>query len=192
LCRREGEKLFLKGERCFGPMCALTRRQTPPGQLGTNRRRKRSSEYGQQLRAKQKVKRFYGILEKPFKNYYQKALRFKGSTGEALLTMLERRLDNACFLLGWGLSRAQARQLIGQGKVLVNGRKAISPSFLVKPKDELEFRGTKEQIRKIDKIPAWFKATAKEPLKARVDKLPQKDDITVEADEQLIVEFYSR
>jgi len=192
LCRREGEKLFLKGERCFGPMCALTRRQTPPGQHGASRSRRRLSEYGGQLRAKQKVKRFYGILEKPFKNYYHKALRSRGSTGEALLTMLERRLDNVCYLLGWGLSRAQARQLIGQGKIMVNSKKVTSPSFSVRPGDKLEFKGGEEQLRKVDKVPAWLKTVSKDSLKANVVKNPQREDVTVEVDEQLIVEFYSR
>ena len=188
LCRLEGEKLFLKGERCFGDMCALTRRQTPPGQHGAKRRRK-VSEYGLQLREKQKVKRFYGILEKPFKNYYEEALVSKGSTGAALLCLLERRLDNVCALLGWGLSRANARQLVRQGKVLVNGKKVTAPAFLVKVADELEFKGNETQTRKVEKLPSWLKAAK---LKANILKLPQREEVTVETNDQLIVEFYSR
>ncbi|MFH1896234.1 MAG: 30S ribosomal protein S4 [bacterium] len=188
LCRLEGEKLFLKGERCLSDMCALTRRQTPPGQHGAKRRRK-VSEYGLQLREKQKVKRFYSILEKPFKNYYKKALVSKGSTGEALLCLLERRLDNVCALLGWGLSRSHARQLVRQGKVFVNQKQVAAPAFMVKPQDELEFRGNDTQLRKVEKGPAWLKAAKK---KASVLKLPQREEVTIETNDQLIVEFYSR
>lgn len=190
LCRREGTKLFLKGSRCEGPMCALTRRQTPPGQHGAKYARRRSG-YGNQLREKQKAKRYYGILEGQFKNYYQEALRSKGKTGEALLTMLERRLDNVAYRIGFGLSKSHARQLIRQGKIFVNGRKVLSPAFSCKTKDELVFKGLPQEIREVS-VPEWIGKDKKDSRKAVVSRLPVRADIAQDIDEQMIVEFYSR
>lgn len=191
LCRLEGTKLFLKGARCEGQMCAFSRRQTPPGQHGAKRARKRS-EYGIQLREKQKVKHLYGVLEAQFRNAYQKALRYRGNTGEMLLSLLERRLDNACYLLGWGLSKGHARKLVGQGKVLVNGRAVRVPSFSLKKGDKLGFKGLEKDLRGITKSPEWLKTAKKGGLTAEVVRLPERADIASDIEEQLIVEFYSR
>ena len=191
LCRLEGTKLFLKGARCEGEKCAVTRRQTPPGQHGNKRARKRS-DYGGQLREKQKVKRLYGVLETQFRNYYKKALARKGNTGEALLSLLERRLDNVLYLLGWGLSKNHARKLIGQGKVLVNGRKVMTPSFSLKKGDKIEFKGMESDLRTVAKVPEWLKVLHKGELVAEVLRMPAREDIALDIEEQLIIEFYSR
>jgi len=141
LCRREGMKLFLKGERCYKPTCPIEKRGTqPPGQHGRNVRRAKLIGYGEQLREKQKVKRIYGMLERQFRLYFQRAMRMKGVTGENLLSLLERRLDNVVYRLGYATSRAQARQFVTHGHVLVNGRKVDIPSFQVKVGDEIAVR----------------------------------------------------
>lgn len=189
LCRREGVKLYLKGRRCEGPMCGLTRRQSIPGQHG-GKRTSRLSDYGKQLREKQRVKRYYGLREKQFKIYYEQALKSKGNTGELLLIMLERRLDNVAYRLGWGLSRPSSRQIIKQGKVLVNGKKITSPSFILSKGDSLQFEGQETFLAKTT-APAWLERS-EDSKKAKITRLPERSDIAADIDEQLIVEFYSR
>jgi small subunit ribosomal protein S4 len=198
LCRREGAKLFLKGDRCFSPKCGVERRGYPPGQHGQGR--SRFSDYGIQLREKQKVKRMYGLLEKQFARTMKRAARMRGRAGENLLALLERRLDNVVFRLGFATSRAEARQLVRHGHFLVNGRKASIPSMLVK-------QGAKvvvvEKSRKVARIagalealegrsvPQWLE-TDKEAFEGTVKSLPVREDITMPIQEQLIVELYSR
>lgn len=202
LCRREGGKLFLKGDRCFKPSCPIEKRGTqPPGQHGANMRRgKALVGYGQQLREKQKVKRIYFILEGQFRNYFEKASRQKGITGENLLFLLERRLDNAVYRAGFSTSRRQARQLVNHGHIQVNGRKVDIPSFQVKAGDVISVR---EASRKNPHIEgAWQTATGRgragwltpdEPqMTAQVAALPTRADIDASINEQLIVELYSK
>jgi len=199
LCRREGEKLFLKGSRCHTHRCAIERRAYPPGQHGQGRRVK-SSNYGLQLREKQKVKRIYGLYEKQFRNYFAKAARKKGVTGSILLQFLERRLDNVIFQLGFATSRREARQFVGHGFVHVNDRKVNIPSFLVKENDEIimKFKKTGEktvkdnlETNKDRNAPEWLEADQSH-YKARIKRLPQREDIGFPVNEQLIVELYSR
>lgn len=199
LCRRERMKLFLKGDRCFKEKCAIERRGYPPGQHG-NRRGRRTLGYGLQLREKQKVKRIYGILERQFRLYFQEADRQKGITGENLLVMLERRLDNVVYSLGFASSRAQARQLARHGHVLVNGNRVTVPSFQVKIGDSISI---KESSRKNEFIrasvetargrgvPDWLELDA-ENFTGKVPRLPSREDIKLPIQEQLIVELYSR
>lgn len=202
LCRREGGKLFLKGDRCFKPSCPIEKRGTqPPGQHGANMRRgKALVGYGQQLREKQKVKRIYFILEGQFRNYFEKASRQKGITGENLLFLLERRLDNAVYRAGFSTSRRQARQLVNHGHIQVNGRKVDIPSFQVKAGDVINVR---EASRKNPHIEgAWQTASGRgranwltpdEPqMSAQVSALPTRADIDSSINEQLIVELYSK
>ena len=198
-CRREGEKLFLKGEKCFTDKCAVERRAYPPGQHG-QRRNTRLSEYGGQLREKQKVKRIYGLFEKQFRSYFAKATRKKGITGSILLQFLERRIDNVIFQAGYCTSRRQARQLVGHGYVYVNDRKVNIPSFLVKDNDEVAVRFTTKgqqnvkdniELTKDRSIPGWLEVD-KAHFKAKVVRLPQREDIGFPVNEQLIVELYSR
>ncbi len=198
LCRREGTKLFLKGERCFSDKCAFERRPYPPGEHGQGRHRK--SDYSAQLREKQKVKRMYGVLEKQFRLAFAKAERQKGVTGENLLTLLERRLDNVVYRCGFANTRAEARQLVNHGHFKVNGRKVDIPSFLVKPGDEIT---VKERSRKVSRIadaleaaerrerPQWLEVDKAE-FKGIVRQLPTREDITTPIQEQLIVELYSK
>ncbi|MBC7248804.1 MAG: 30S ribosomal protein S4 [Anaerolineae bacterium] len=202
LCRREGEKLFLKGERCFSTKCAMERRPYPPGARGRESqfRRRRASDYALQLREKQKVRRMYGVLERQFRRYYKEALRRKGLTGENLLIILESRLDNIVYRLGFASSRAQARQLVRHGHFYVNGRRATIPSMLLKPGDELSVRPQSRQ-RKYFKdlaqvldekdVPNWLSL---DPLNmtGRVLNLPTREEIAPSIQEQLIVEYYSR
>lgn len=199
LCRREGEKLFLKGDRCYSPKCAIDRRGTPPGEQ-PSRFRRNQSDYGNQLRAKQKIRRLYGVLERQFRRYFRKAQRMKGLTGENLLFILESRLDNVVYRLNIGDSRAQARQLVQHGHISVNGRKVSIPSFLVKPGDEiavrersksLPFFRTRAEIISDNKVPSWLELN-KENLSAKVLTAPVRDDIEFTLNEQLVVEFYSR
>jgi len=199
LCRREGEKLYLKGDRCYSPKCAMDRRGTPPGEQPT-RFRRRESDFGNQLRAKQKIRRLYGVLEKQFRRYFKRAQRMKGLTGESLLILLESRLDNVIYRLNIGDSRAQARQLVQHGHISVNGRKTNIPSFLVKPGDEIVVRDRsknlnffKNRIQAIDssKVPGWLELNV-ENLSGRVLAAPARDDIEFTLNEQLVVEFYSR
>ena len=198
LCRREGQKLFLKGDRCYTDKCAADRRPYPPGQHGQGR--KKTSEYGLQLRKKQKAKRYYGILESQFRGYYDVAAKRKGKTGENMLALLESRLDNVIYRLGFAMSRAEARQLVLHGHFLVNGRKVNIPSFLVRPGMIIT---PKEKSRNLSKIKAVIEANAfRQPPKwleydgnamvAKVVAVPQREDIDIPIEEQLIVEFYSK
>ncbi|RMG96110.1 MAG: 30S ribosomal protein S4 [Deltaproteobacteria bacterium] len=199
LCRREDAQLYLKGDRCFSGKCAYERRPYPPGQHGQARKR-RPSYFGQQLREKQKVKRMYGLLEKQFRGYYYKATRMKGVTGENLLSLLERRLDNVVVRSGMAASHAEARQLVRHGHFTVNGRRVDIPSYLVSMGDVVEVR---EKSRKIQKIidalansdrtptPAWLEVD-KDKFVAKVTALPTRSDIAQDVDEQLIVELYSK
>lgn len=199
LCRREGMKLFLKGDRCFKEKCAIERRGYPPGQHG-QRRSRRMQGYGIQLREKQKVKRIYGVLESQFRTYFKEADRRKGITGENLLVMLERRLDNVVFSLGFASSRAQARQLVRHGHIEVDGRKTTIPSYQVRQDQVVSVR---EKSRKNDFIrqsldtvrgrgvPAWLELDA-DNYTGRVVALPTRDDIKLPIEEQLIVELYSK
>jgi small subunit ribosomal protein S4 len=198
LCRREGAKLFLKGDRCFKEKCAFERRGYAPGQHG--RRRGKIQGYGIQLREKQKVKRMYGVLERQFRNYFAKAAKAKGITGNNLLQMLERRLDNVVYRLGFASSRAMARQLVSHGHILVDGRKLDVASALVKPGSVISLR---EESRKNEQIkicldtaqgrgvPAWLELDA-DQFKGTIKQLPARDDITMPIQEQLIVELYSK
>jgi small subunit ribosomal protein S4 len=199
LCRREGMKLFLKGERCYGEKCAIEKRNVPPGQHGRARRAKIVG-YGIQLREKQKVKRTYGVLENQFRRYFEAADRQKGVTGELLLQSLERRLDNVVYRLGFSTSRAQARQLVRHGHFTVNGRKVDIPSFAVRMGDTVAVRAASHENTAIQHameevkgrgIPEWlsFDPAA---FSARVAQLPSREQINLPVQEQLIVELYSK
>ena len=198
LCRREGCKLFLKGEKCYGSKCAIDQRPTPPGEHGQARQRKQS-EYGMQLREKQKAKRAYGVLENQFHHYFEEADRQKGITGENLLIMLERRLDNVVYRLGFGTSRAQARQIVRHGHIRVNGKKVDIPSYLVNAGDVISireksaesdhFKALREGTGRV--VPQWLTIDAAD-LKATVAALPKREDIDMSIQENLIVELYSR
>lgn len=199
LCRREEMKLFLKGERCYTEKCAYERRAYAPGQHGNARRRKRS-DYGEQLREKQKVRRIYGILERQFRNYYARASRMKGVTGENLLQLLERRLDNVIYRLGLAGNRAEARQLVLHRHVTVNGRRVNIPSFLVGKEAVVEIREKSRAMAKISDslaavdrrgVPAWLELD-KEAFRGKVVAMPSREDIGLEIREQLIVELYSK
>ncbi len=198
LCRREGTKLFLKGDRCFSEKCAVERRNYPPGQHG--QARPRFSDYGMQLREKQKVKRMYGLLEAQFEKTMESASRMKGRTGENLLSLLERRLDNVVFRLGFATSRAEARQLVLHGHFQVNGRKAAIPSMLVKPGMVIVLRESSRQIARIvgalealerRSVPSWLEVD-KDNFAGAVKAMPVREEITLPIQEQLIVELYSR
>jgi small subunit ribosomal protein S4 len=199
LCRRERMKLFLKGERCFKEKCAIERRGYPPGQHG-QRRGRRSLNYGPQLREKQKVKRIYGILEQQFRKYFQEAERRKGITGENLLILLERRLDNVVYSLGFASSRPQARQLVRHGHISIDGRKISIPSFQVREGQSITVKeGSKKNdfIRSAVEgargrgIPDWLELNA-DAMTGKVLALPRREDIKLPIQEQLIVELYSR
>ncbi len=199
LCRRENVKLFLKGDRCLSDKCAINKRNYAPGLHG-QRRRTKLSEYGLQLREKQKVKRTYGLMETQFRSYFQKAARTQGVTGTNLLILLERRLDNVLYRMGFADSRAQARQLVRHGHVRVNGRKVNIPSFLIKQGDAIEpreksrnmevIRGNMEHLGQ-KQIPEWLHVDAT-AMRGVVQTLPSRDDITMPFQEQLIVELYSK
>ena len=197
LCRREGTKLFLKGDRCFSEKCAIERRNYPPGQHGQGRTR--FSDYGVQLREKQKVKRMYGLLEKQFRGTFDKASRMKGRAGENLLILLERRLDNVVFRMGFATSRAEARQLLRHGHFTVNGRKASTPSMLVSSGWKVGLRERSQKVERIKgaldalegrSVPQWLEID-KEQFEGTVKQLPVREDITLPIEEQLIVELYS-
>ena len=198
LCRREGCKLFLKGEKCYGPKCTVNARPTPPGEHGQARQRK-MSEYGMQLREKQKAKRAYGVLESQFHKYFEEAERQKGITGDNLLVLLERRLDNVVYRTGFGASRPMARQLILHGHIRVNGKKVDIPSYLVKAGDVITireksaesdyFKSLREGTGKV--MPSWLTIDAQN-LKATVEAMPKREDIDLTIQENLIVELYSR
>ena len=196
-CRREGAKLFLKGDRCFGAKCAIVKRPTPPGQHGVSR--KNQSQYGIQLREKQKARRAYGVLEGQFRGYFQQASRMRGVTGENLLMLLERRLDNVVYRLGMGDSRAHARQLVTHGHIRVNGKKVNIPSFRVKLNDEITIRSGSQSMENLKQlreegnrmVPKWL-SLDHENLVGKVIAMPQRDDIDLTIEEHQIVELYSR
>src|SRR5689334_18981943 len=198
LCRREGAKLFLKGTRCYTKKCSFERRPTPPGQHGV--RRRKMGEYGIQLREKQKVRRVYGVLERQFRNYYNEAESHTGVTGEALLQLLETRLDNVVFRLGFATSRAQARQLVAHGHFAVNGTPTDVPSYVMRPGDRVEvreshrsrepFKVVKETL-KGHQAPEWLSLDAAK-LAGSVSTLPRRDQMPLDLSEQLVVEYYSR
>jgi small subunit ribosomal protein S4 len=195
-CRREGEKLFLKGERCLTEKCGVERRAYPPGEHG--RGRQKQSEYRLQLREKQKARRYYGVLEKQFRNYYDRASRQSGVTGENLLRLLETRLDNVLVRLGFAGSRRQARQLVLHGHWTVNGRRVNIPSYHVRPNDVIAMRpgsGATDAVREatdlVSVVPAWLQADH-DGLTAKVLRQPERGEISVPVQEQLIVELYSK
>ena len=199
LCRREGMKLFLKASRCFSDKCAIERRGYAPGEHGKSRRVKETN-YGQQLREKQKARRIYGVLERQFRNYFHKAESGKGVTGETLLQMLERRLDNVTFRLGFAGNRATARQLVRHRHVQVNGRVVDIPSFLVRAGDEVAIREKSRKLivvlgsleaRKGQTVPEWLNLNT-DTLTGRILSIPTRESIPVPINEQLIVELYSK
>lgn len=196
LCRREGTKLYLKGEKCFTDKCPVARRAYPPGQHGQGRRK--LSEYGVQLREKQKARRTYGVMEGQFSRYFEKAENKKGVTGELLLQMLERRLDNVVYRMGFASSRAEARQLVRHNHFSVNGRRVNIPSFSVKPGDVIEVRPESRQKARFKEmaeatrgVPAWLEVSS-EAMKGTVVRLPNREEVDTPVQEQLIVEYYSR
>lgn len=198
LCRREGVKLYLKGDRCYSDKCSVSKRPQAPGQHGTGR--KKVSEYGIQLREKQKTRRIYGILERQFREYFEKAERQKGITGENLLVLLERRLDNVVYRLGLANGRVQARQLVRHGHFTVNGQKVDIPSYLVKAgdvvalaegsKDSAIFKEIAEDMSS-KTVPAWVEVNAAD-LQGKVMRYPTREEIDIPIQEHLIVELYSR
>ena len=198
ICRRENQKLFLKGDRCYTDKCAFERRGYPPGQHGQGRIK--FSEYGLQLREKQKIKRTYGLLEKQFRSVFEKAERSKGITGSVLLSMLERRLDNVAYRCGFANSRAEARQMVRHGHFKVNGTRVNIPSYLVNKGDTVEvteksrstarIMGALEGVKRRE-IPQWLELEAA-TMKARIRDLPARDDITAPMEERLVVELYSK
>lgn len=189
--RRAGKNLFLKGERSQGPKNPMTRRAYAPGQHGASRKRRtRTSEYGTQLREKQNAKAIYGILERQFRNYYQKATQASGASGEALLQLLELRLDNAVYRLGLADSRPQARQYVNHGHVRVNGAKVDIPSYQVKPGQTIELVSILRKPTQLE-IPVWLKRS-QSALAGEILERPARDQIPTEIEEQLIIEFYSR
>jgi small subunit ribosomal protein S4 len=198
LCRRENLKLFLKGERCYTEKCAIDRRNYPPGQHGQSR--KKFSDYGSQLREKQKVKRLYGILENQFRNVFKEADRQKGITGEILLSLLERRLDNTVYRLGFANSRNEARQLVKHNHFMVNQTKVNIPSYLVKPGDVVQLREKSKKVTRILEalegvarrgVPQWLELD-KEQLRGSIKGLPTRGEVTIPIQEKLIVELYSK
>jgi small subunit ribosomal protein S4 len=201
LCRREQQKLYLKGERCFSPKCAVERRTYAPGMHGPKGQfRRKVSDYGLQLREKQKARRVYGVMEKQFRRYYAEALKRPGMTGVTLLSILERRLDNIVYRLGFAESRAQARQLVRHGQFDVNGRKTNVPSMILRPGDEVAVRqgsfnngyfSIMKEMLSERKVPEWLSRDDVR-LSGQVLSMPAREQIDVPVQEQLIVEFYSR
>lgn len=198
LCRREGEKLFLKGTRCYTEKCGVERRKYPPGQHGQSRGK--LSDYGMQLREKQKVRRMYWIMEKQFRLYFEKASKTKGVTGEVLLQLLERRLDNIVYRMGFALNRREARQLVGHGHFLVNGRRVNIPSCLVRAGDTVEVKESSRELQAITEslsiaehrgFPEWVEVDAKS-LKGKFLRIPTREEIQLPVQEQLIIELYSK
>ena len=199
LCRREDMKLFLKGDRCYTDKCGYERRSYPPGQHGQARRRK-PSDYREQLREKQKVKRIYGIAERQFRGYYYKASRMKGVTGENLIQLLERRLDNVIYRLGFASDHAEARQLTRHGHFKINGRRVNIPSYIVRPNDVIEVKEASRKIVRVTDslgavdrrgVPQWLELS-KDAFTGRVKSVPAREDVTLPIREQLIVELYSK
>lgn len=200
LCRREGSKLFLKGDRCYSRKCAFERRSYAPGQHGQTNTRVKVKEYGTQLRAKQKMRRIYGVREGQFRGYMAEAVRLRGVTGEMLVQQLEIRLDNIVYRIGFSASRAQARELVVHGHFTVNGRKCNCPSYQVKVGDVIGVKETSRNIVPIvtaiesaagSRIPAWLEVDS-EKRQSRVLHLPARDEVDTQVEETLIVEFYSR
>lgn len=200
LCRREGIKLFLKGERCYTDACSFERRSYPPGQHGPVQMRVKLSDYGIRLREKQKVKRIYGVSEKQMRKYYDMAINMPGQAGHNLLQLLERRLDNVVYRLGFASSRTQARIMVSHGHFLVNSRPVDIPSFLVKPGDVIElkekYRNNTQiqealQVRLQRGIPSWLEVDV-DNFKGKVKALPSREDITIPIHESYIIEFYSK
>lgn len=198
LCRREGVKLFLKGQRCYTEKCAIDRRAYPPGQQGQGR--PRFSEYGQHLREKQKLKRFYGLMETQFRNVFDRASRMKGATGENLLLLLERRLDNVLYRMGLASSRAQARQWLRHRHVHVNGKLVDIPAFLIRPGAVVEIKEKSREMSAVQRalavteshmVPGWLRVD-RANFRGEVVGLPSRDDIDLAVNEKLVVEFYSR
>lgn len=198
LCRRENLKLFLKGDRCYSDKCAFERRSYPPGQHGKGR--SKYSDYGIQLREKQKVKRIYGVLEKQFRLYFEKAERMKGITGDNLLLLLERRMDNMVFRLGFASSRSEARQLVRHGHFLVNGKRVNIPSYLISQGETIEVREKSKKIPRVVEsleavarrgVPHWLELDDKK-MAGKVVLLPSREDLIIPIKEQLIVELYSK
>ena len=198
MCRREGQKLFLKGDRCYTQKCAMECRAYAPGMHGQNR--SKTSEYGQQLREKQKAKRYYGLLESQFRSYFEMAERRPGQTGENLLSILESRLDNVVYRLGFAMSRAEARQLVSHGHFTVNGRKVNIPSYLVKPGMVISLKDSSKSLDKIKanveanafrQPPKWLEYDANNMI-AKVTAVPAREDIDLPIEEHLIVELYSK
>ena len=198
LCRREGGKLFLKGEKCFTEKCPVEKRPYAPGQHG--QRRSRLSDYGKQLREKQKLRRIYGILERQFENYYKEAARHKGSTGDDLLKMLESRLDNVAFRMGFGVSRSEARQLVRHNAVRVNGRRVNIPSYQVRPNDLIEISTPAQEQLRIKAaleaagqrgIPEWLDVDVK-AMKGTFKNVPERSDLPSDINESLVVALYSK
>ena len=198
LCRREGQKLFLKGDRCYSVKCSISKRSYAPGQHGQGR--KKLSEYGIQLREKQKARRYYGVLESQFEKYFEMAEKKRGVTGENLLAILESRLDNTVYRLGFAFSRAEARQLVRHGHFEVNGKKVNIPSYLVKVNDNITIKNASQKSEKMKRImdaagakviPAWLDLD-KNTMQAKVVATPAREDIDLEIQEHLIVELYSK
>lgn len=198
LCRREGEKLFLKGTRCYTEKCAVERRKYAPGQHGQSKGK--LSDYGIQLREKQKVRRMYGIMEKQFRIYFEKASKMKGVTGEILLQILERRLDNVVYRMGFAVNRREARQLVKHGHFIVNGKYVDMPSYLVRPGDVIEVRESSRNIPAITDslsiaehrgFPDWMEVNMQD-MKGKFLRIPSRDEIDISVREQLIVELYSK
>ncbi len=198
LCRREGVKLFLKGSKCMTDKCPLEKRNYPPGQHG--RRRVKLSEYGIRLREKQKLRRIYGVSESQFRKYFEIASRQKGLTGENLIKLLERRLDNVVYRMGFATSRRDARQLVAHGHIMVNGRKVDIPSYLVKPGDVIEVKEKSKNLERIKNavemaefrgVPSWMEVDY-ENLKGVFKAVPERSEIQIPVNETLIVEFYSK
>lgn len=198
LCRREGIKLFLKGDKCFGDKCPVTKRPYGPGQHGQLKRK--LSEYGLQLREKQKARRFYGLSERQFRTFFERAARRKGVTGEALLQLFELRLDNVVYRLGFGASRKEARQLVNHGHVEVNGRKVDVPSCCLKPGDTVAIRARSRELPRFKELkemaetrstPEWLDRQLDE-MRGTVLRRPSREEIDVPVEEKLIVELYSR
>lgn len=198
LCRREGEKLFFKGDRCYSEKCSVERRKYPPGQHGQGRGK--LSDYGIQLREKQKVRRIYGIIENQFRLYFKKASGMKGITGEVLLQLLERRLDNVIFRMGFADNRREARQLLRHGHFMVNGKKVDVPSCLLRPGDTVEVAEPARTLASITEalevaghrgFPAWVEVDAQN-FKGKFVRVPMRDEIQLPVQEQLIVELYSK
>ncbi len=197
-CRREGCKLFLKGERCTTKKCAMERRPVIPGQHGNSKRRVAFSEYGTQLREKQKVKRMYGVLEKQFREYYEKANKMKGVTGENMLSLIERRLDNVVYRMGIGASRKQARQIVNHGLITVNGKRVNIASYIVKAGDIVAIKENKQSNEMFKDLrgskvvmPKWLEFDTN-AFSGKVITLPTREDVDADIKEQLIVELYSR